>query len=432
MFLCTLISNLISASVSRNPEDLTLGDYRMDIFTREFRDKFKIGDDRMEPMHDSPAKILLREVFTKVNAYGEKVIGNWETRVKRAISDFCIGIYERPDGVSAYDFETLAPDLKGTLGKKSKELRVRIALIIVGEGIRFKPEFFEKMIIAEPNGVVLEKRNPGVFGTFYDRYVQEIMKGPLFGIGNILYRGFADGLVFVYHRGMDKLFLCTRDAKGEVEPIFRDDEASLAARQKDILIANRILAHKIKSFVNYVIIPTVATAVCYELLVLVTKVTNNEVVYGFLKALQDKNSDIRKRLESIFAYEAEDFTKDYLTEKLKCFPGGSCLDSPSEKFTENLTEILTEPIFNEFDVGDDKRSELRSLLSGCIQESTTGKVENLEDFCGIVSKVLYNGSVRKFLFDLCDIALLNALNMAIKIRNSISLINFEYLRTHMH
>jgi hypothetical protein len=89
---------------------------------------------------------------------------------------------------------------------------------------------------------------------------------------------------------MDKLFLCTLNEKGEVEPIFRKNEVSLAARQKNILITNRTFANKTKYFVDYVIIPTVATALWHELSRLV-------------------HPETWKCLEPILAHEAEDFAK---------------------------------------------------------------------------------------------------------------------------
>jgi hypothetical protein len=76
-------------------------------------------------------------------------------------------------------------------------------------------------------------------------------------------------------------------------------------------------------------------------------------------------------------------------------------------------------VFDALVVGDDKRSELRSLLSDCIQETTVGKVVTLEDICEGMSKILHNGSVRTFLFNLYNTALLNASNMAVKIHNSL-------------
>ncbi|MDR2812679.1 MAG: hypothetical protein LBB05_02755 [Puniceicoccales bacterium] len=110
---------------------------------------------------------------------------------------------------------------------------------------------------------------------------------------------------------------------------------------------------------EYAVIPMVKSAVCSKLLELVP---DNKVCDEFLEALENRNSNIWKCLEFIVAYNINNFIKDCLKAKLNP-------DSPIEKFTEGLTGILTKPVFDAFNVGDDKWLELDFLLCDYIQES---------------------------------------------------------------
>jgi hypothetical protein len=199
--------------------------YRTDIFTKEFLAKFKIGQWGLEPTPTKRGKIVPIGMGMEKN-------NRWDQDVKQAIIRFCFSLFEDPflseDENKAklmnYQRQIEHLSLEQALTELAKKFRKFIILTVVGDGIKVKPDFFEKVIFASPGGSEIVQG-----GHLKDDNVQTFLRTDTFG--ELFEKN--KGQFWVYHKGMQKLFRCKMDKTEEFCSVARDDEESQNARHKD-------------------------------------------------------------------------------------------------------------------------------------------------------------------------------------------------------
>ncbi|MDR1333754.1 MAG: hypothetical protein LBJ71_00880 [Holosporaceae bacterium] len=194
-------------------------------FSEEFKRKFQIGP---YSLGSSPWRIFPIYFPEQKNPW-EGIIGSLS---------YIYGMI--PDEKQFNDLRRIVPDLNNPFSQKlllatlAVLYRKNIILLEVGSGNRFKPDFFEKLTIVQPDIGTFERQS----GWFEDRNILEVLDDE--GSLNLFMQGDKTA-TFVYHKKLKKIFFCALSLADKPPCPIQEGEAALNEHVKKM---NKTLANR--------------------------------------------------------------------------------------------------------------------------------------------------------------------------------------------